>query len=52
VKFKLPRLNGRQMAASHPSILAGFNVDLSYECAALGYCLALSPEARNLRLVL
>lgn len=52
VKFKLPRLNGRQMAASHPSILAGFNVSLADECAVLGYCFSLTPCARNLTLVL
>ncbi|WP_310253539.1 DNA N-6-adenine-methyltransferase [Nocardioides sp. BE266] len=28
VKFGLPRANGRQVAASHPSALVGWNVDL------------------------
>jgi hypothetical protein len=36
VKFGLPRENGRQQAASHPSTLYGFNVDLS--SSGLGVC--------------
>lgn len=28
VKFGIPRANGRQFAASHPSALIGWNVDL------------------------
>ncbi|WP_459986852.1 hypothetical protein, partial [Nocardioides sp. AN3] len=30
VKFGLPRANGRQVAASHPSALVGWNVDLRH----------------------
>ncbi len=36
LKFTLARFNGRQQAASHPSTLYGFNVDLS--SAGLGVC--------------
>jgi phage N-6-adenine-methyltransferase len=43
VKFGTPRPNGRQVAASHPSVLIGWNVDLA-PCRALGTVLALSRE--------
>lgn len=35
VKFGIPRENGRQMAASHPSVLMGWNVSLA-GCHMLG----------------
>lgn len=36
VKFGIPRANGRQMAASHPSALLFWNVDPWWTCAHLG----------------
>jgi hypothetical protein len=36
LKFRLARDNGRQGAASHPSVLCGFNVDLT--SSGLGVC--------------
>ena len=42
VKFGVLRPNRRQQAASHPSMLVGWNVDLR-SCAHLGYRLDLPP---------
>jgi hypothetical protein len=39
VKFGVPRSNGRQVAASHPSALVGWNVDLT-AAAELGHVMA------------
>ncbi len=52
VKFGHPRENGRQLAASHPSILAGFNVDLAATCSHLGLVLPCPTEPRPLKLAL
>lgn len=47
VKFGVPRPNGRQMAASHPSALFGWNVDLT-PCVALGLLSrAITPDAAS-----
>lgn len=42
VKFGVPRPNGRHVAASHPSALLAWNVDLR-EITALGTALLVSP---------
>lgn len=39
VKFGVPRPNGRQVAASHPSALIGWNVDLS-QASDLGHVMS------------
>jgi phage N-6-adenine-methyltransferase len=41
VKFGVLRNNGRQEAASHPSVLFGWNVNLSPACDELGYIVTL-----------
>ncbi len=49
VKFGVPRPNGRQVAASHPSALVGWNVDLGL-ASELGTALTLhesSPDPVN-----
>jgi phage N-6-adenine-methyltransferase len=46
VKFGVLRANRRQEAASHPSALLGWNVDLT-PCAALGRLVPLTPEAAS-----
>jgi len=43
VKFGIVRDNGRQQAASHPSALIGWNVDL-IECDPLGHRAVLAPN--------
>ena len=43
VKFGLPRSNGRQVAASHPSALVGWNVDLR-QAEQLGTALVLDNQ--------
>lgn len=42
VKFGIPRSNGRQVAASHPSVLVGWNVDLE-ACRHLGVIVRATP---------
>ena len=44
VKFGQPRPNGRQVAASHPSALIGWNTDLA-PCGVLGRVVQLKTEA-------
>lgn len=44
VKFGTPRPNGRQLAASHPSALFGWNTDLA-PCAHLGVLVPLAGPA-------
>lgn len=47
VKFGIPRANGRQVAASHPSALIGWNVDLR-QVAHLGTaCVLDNPSPSN-----
>lgn len=46
VKFGVLRNNGRQEAASHPSALFGWNVDLSPACDELGYTVNLKESAK------
>jgi hypothetical protein len=47
VKFGVLRLNRRQAAASHPSALIGWNVDLT-QIKGLGYSLALALDVERL----
>lgn len=42
VKFGVPRANGRQEAASHPSVLLGWNVNL-WPCRHLGAIVQIVP---------
>ncbi len=44
VKFGVPRLNGRQMAASHGSAIFGFNNNLDY-CSTLGQRMEVRHDA-------
>lgn len=46
VKFGIPRANGRQEAASHPSCLIGWGVELS-PCAHLGLLVPLRAADRD-----
>jgi hypothetical protein len=46
VKFGIPRPNGRQVAASHPSALVGWNVDLG-PCGHLGVTVGCAGLSRN-----
>ena len=47
VKFGIPRENGRQMAASHPSALFAWNADLTL-CGELGVILEMHRMKRRL----
>lgn len=51
LKFGVPRANGRQYAASHPSALIGWNADLA-PCAHLGVRVVLARPDGPLRLFL
>lgn len=46
VKFGIPRANGRQVAASHPSALIAWNADLA-ACAALGLVVTPAPTTKE-----
>jgi hypothetical protein len=46
VKFGVPRANGRQYAASHPSALIGWNAGLA-PCRHLGLLVDLSGRAAS-----